>query len=33
MELLRVPPEIRMELILHLQPRFVYRLMRTNKAI
>ena len=32
-ELLRIPRDIRVEVILNLQPRFVYRLMRTNKAI
>ena len=33
MELLHIPPELRAEVILSLQPRFVYKLMCTNKAI
>ena len=33
MELARLSPELQLELIMHLQPRHVYKLMRTNKAI
>ena len=33
MGFLCLPPELRTGVILHLQPRFVYRLMRTNKRV